>query len=67
MDQMGEVQLGLLPINMKDLTGAQNPEKSGKRVAEYRLQESRFQFFRFHDLMRDGSKRQRNSGKLTGI
>lgn len=36
MDQMGEVQLGLLPINMEDLTGAQNPEKCGERVAVYR-------------------------------
>lgn len=36
MDQIGEMQLGLLPINMEDLSGAQNPEKSGERVAVYR-------------------------------
>lgn len=30
---MGEVQLGLLPINMEDMTGDPNPEESRERVA----------------------------------
>lgn len=30
---MGEVQLGLFPINMEDVTGDENPDESKERVA----------------------------------
>lgn len=53
MDLMGEVQLGLLPINMEDLTGAQILRRVGKGwpSKDPGLQERRFQFLRFQKLL----------------